>query len=262
MTLTYCANLVRQHDPDRFLLSLLAPARVREALWAVYAFNHEITKTRDVVSETVTGLIRLQWWREAVGEIYDGRPARQNEILPALARAVHDFGLARTDFDTVIYAHEFDLEAKAPATLEGLRHYADFIATPIMNMTLRIAGETDTDSVIKQVAADHAMIHLVRSVPKHTAQGRMFLPDDVMGRYGVSLQKMRDFNQKEHLPDVIKVVLGGVSQNRNTRSRLLRAMQKMSMMHMGQVKRAGYDPFSPSLAVPPPCMALRLVRFI
>ena len=50
-------NLVQRHDPDRYLLSLFAPARHRAALWALYAFNHEIAKTREVVTETTMGLI-------------------------------------------------------------------------------------------------------------------------------------------------------------------------------------------------------------
>ena len=81
MSLTYCGNLVRQQDPDRFLLSLFVPAKVRPALWALYAFNYEIAKTREVVSETATGLIRLTWWREAIDEIYQGRPVRQHQVV-------------------------------------------------------------------------------------------------------------------------------------------------------------------------------------
>ena len=52
MTISYCGETVRKHDPDRFLLSMFAPPESREALWALYAFNHEIAKTREVVTET------------------------------------------------------------------------------------------------------------------------------------------------------------------------------------------------------------------
>ena len=52
MTLSYCGEMVRKHDPDRFLLSLFMKPDRREALWALYAFNHEIARTREVVTET------------------------------------------------------------------------------------------------------------------------------------------------------------------------------------------------------------------
>ena len=60
------ARLVRRHDRDRFLTALFAPAERREDLLALYAFNYEIAKTREVVSEPVLGQIRLQWWRETI----------------------------------------------------------------------------------------------------------------------------------------------------------------------------------------------------
>ena len=60
------AALVRQHDPDRFLTALFAPAAQRDALLALYAFNHELARAREVASEPTLALIRLQWWREVV----------------------------------------------------------------------------------------------------------------------------------------------------------------------------------------------------
>ncbi len=47
----YCAELVRQADRDRFLAALFAPAEHRGALYALYAFNVEIARVRDVARE-------------------------------------------------------------------------------------------------------------------------------------------------------------------------------------------------------------------
>jgi phytoene synthase len=68
---------VRRADPDRFFCSLFAPAQSREALWLLYAFNHELARAREVASEPVMALIRLTWWREVVeGSV---KKARSNE---------------------------------------------------------------------------------------------------------------------------------------------------------------------------------------
>ena len=64
--LSYCGQEVRKYDKDRFLTALFAPADRREALFALYAFNLEIAKTREVVTEPVLGQIRLQWWYDAI----------------------------------------------------------------------------------------------------------------------------------------------------------------------------------------------------
>src|SRR5947208_3175404 len=77
-----CMDTVRRYDRDRFLLGLTVPAKRRAALWALFAFNHEIAKTREVVSEPTLGLIRLQWWRDALDQLYQGN-ILQHEVLTA-----------------------------------------------------------------------------------------------------------------------------------------------------------------------------------
>ena len=57
---------VRQHDPDRFFTALFAPADKRDALLALYEFNHELARARAMVSEPHLALIRLHWWREVL----------------------------------------------------------------------------------------------------------------------------------------------------------------------------------------------------
>jgi 15-cis-phytoene synthase len=63
--------LVRQHDPDRFLWALLAPAEARPSLLALIGFNHELAHAVAAAparegGPPVAALIRLQWWREVV----------------------------------------------------------------------------------------------------------------------------------------------------------------------------------------------------
>ena len=63
----HCEGLVRAADKDRFLTTLFAPAEHRNALIALYAFNLDIARVREVVREPVAGEIRLQWWSDVLG---------------------------------------------------------------------------------------------------------------------------------------------------------------------------------------------------
>ena len=83
----YCWNEVRRGDADRFLSALFAPAAQRANLMALYAFNLEVARTREMVHEPMLGEIRLQWWQEAIAEIYAGR-SRQHPVCLALADAI------------------------------------------------------------------------------------------------------------------------------------------------------------------------------
>ena len=87
--LSACAEQVRRQDRERYLTALFAPAERREDLFALYTFNHEVAKTAEVVSEAMVGRIRLQWWREAIAEIYDGRPRAHGVVVPPRAAYSH-----------------------------------------------------------------------------------------------------------------------------------------------------------------------------
>src|ERR1700758_5600923 len=63
---SYCAELVRTADRDRFVATLFAPAHKRDALYALYAFNAEVAHVRGRAREAAAGEIRLQWWREVL----------------------------------------------------------------------------------------------------------------------------------------------------------------------------------------------------
>ena len=51
--LSHCADYVRRHDRDRFLCTLFAAPEKRESLFTLYAFNQEVSKTREMVSEVM-----------------------------------------------------------------------------------------------------------------------------------------------------------------------------------------------------------------
>jgi DNA-binding GntR family transcriptional regulator len=61
----HCEELVREGDKDRFLATLFAPQKYRRALYALYAFNLEMARVRELAREPMPGELRLQWWREA-----------------------------------------------------------------------------------------------------------------------------------------------------------------------------------------------------
>src|SRR5262245_49761252 len=83
---SYCVDLVRSGDRDRFLCAAAAPPGSRRVLLALLAFNLEIARTREVVREPMLGEIRLQWWRESLDEIWNAKP-RAHPVIEELARA-------------------------------------------------------------------------------------------------------------------------------------------------------------------------------
>ena len=85
--LSYCAVQVRTYDRDRFLCSLFAPSDERAALSALYAFNIEVASVRERVSQPLLGAMRLQWWRDAIDAVFEGR-LPSHAVAAPLAAAV------------------------------------------------------------------------------------------------------------------------------------------------------------------------------
>ena len=116
-------ELVRRADPDRYFSALFAPADKRPLLLALYAFNVEIARVRELVSEPVIGQIRLQWWRDAIAEFAEGK-VRSHPVAEALARALQARPIQAAHFERLLVAREFDLLDTPPADLAALEEYA------------------------------------------------------------------------------------------------------------------------------------------
>lgn len=112
------AALVRRHDPDRFLTALFAPQARRPALFALYAFNHELARAREVASEPTLALIRLHWWREVV----EGAP-RRHPVATSLAAAIAEGALVPDDLLALIAAREAVVEDGGFASVAGWRDW-------------------------------------------------------------------------------------------------------------------------------------------
>ena len=122
--LSYCAAAARSADLDRFYAALFAPSDKREALFGLLAFNAEIARTRETVSEPHIGLIRLTWWREALDEIDAGGPTRAHPVVEALAESHRQGGLWREPLIGLLEAREADLEDQPFSDENALVSYA------------------------------------------------------------------------------------------------------------------------------------------
>jgi phytoene synthase len=136
---------VRRADPDRWLASrFIADADARADVIALYAFNIELARIAEAVREPLMGEIRLTWWREAVGELFAGRPARRHPVVEALALAIPRRALHAAPFEAMIDARFADLETEPFADLDAIERYLDATAGTLMALTLTTLGAAKT----------------------------------------------------------------------------------------------------------------------
>ena len=181
-------DLVRRVDPDRYLSSLFTPHALRAELNVLYAFNHEVAKTAETVSQPIAGQIRLQWWRDRIAELYRG-VAVEHPVVEALGAIISARNLPREIFDELIDAREYDLEEAPFPTLESLEDYADATSGNVMRLAARILGAGETlDACARDLGIAYAIAGLCRALPFHAARRRLMLPADRLAASGISIE--------------------------------------------------------------------------
>jgi phytoene synthase len=250
----YCADYLRRHDPDRYLLSLFARSRSLPALWALYSFAHEIAKTRDVVTETRLGLIRLQWWRDAIGAIYEGGQVPDHQILRVLAPAIRQHSLPRDLFDAVVYAHEFDLEDQVPATFDGLVNYADFTTTPLLRLASLVDLAHEDVASLRATALQYGLAKILVNVRRHAAQRRCYLPLDMLDRAGIGPYDIYDGSAAGRLAPVVLAIL----ERRKTAPSSRHVHKHLAEMYFERIEKLNGDVFSSAMNRPLPFKEIRL----
>jgi len=173
---------LRRKDRDRFQTALFAPPGQREALFALYAFNYEIARVPEVTREPLLGQIRLQWWRDALDEIYRGAPPRRHEVAEPLARAIAEHDLTQAHFAAMLEARERDLAAEPPATLEALEAYADGSSASLVLLALEALGVRGGESEVagRSVGIAYALSGLLAAMRFHAGMKRLYLPQDMI----------------------------------------------------------------------------------
>ena len=164
------AEIVRRHDPDRFFTALFAPSARREALFILYAFNHELARAREVVREPFMALIRLQWWREVIEGAH-----RRHEVAGPLAEALDAGLLGRDDLLAMIAGRE--AEADAIESVQSWRCYVLGTAGAVAVAAAHaLAVPAAHDEPVRLIGAAYGAAGLLRSAGNLARQGRSLLP--------------------------------------------------------------------------------------
>ncbi|MEP3346244.1 MAG: squalene/phytoene synthase family protein [Litoreibacter sp.] len=123
MSLEACRALVERADPDRFAAAELAPEAAQRVLWPLYAMNVEVSRAPWVTKEPMIAEMRLQWWRDALEEIADGKPVRAHEVTTALSVAIGTDEARR--LDSLVSARRWDIYPDAFEDELDLLSYLD-----------------------------------------------------------------------------------------------------------------------------------------
>lgn len=169
-----CAELVEKGDPDRFRAVMAAPVAARPVLFALYAFNIELSRAPWASAETMIAEMRVQWWRDVGAELAKGGPVRRHYVATPLSRLLRP-ELAGA-IDAMCEARRWDIYRDPFEDEAALDSYLGATSGALMWMAAASLGDVD-----EQVARDYGyaagLASYLRAIPELEAQKRIPLPD-------------------------------------------------------------------------------------
>jgi 15-cis-phytoene synthase len=256
----YCERLLREKDRDLWLACLFAPQEARKRLHALYAFENEISGVREKVTQPLLGEMRLQWWSDLLESPADdnsAQGARAHPVADALLDAIERCGLPRAELLDLIEAHVLDLYDDAVESLEELEYYCDRTVARLMRLAARIlSGEDSREAApIRDAGAALGVTYVLRSLPKHTAGGQMFVPRSILAEFGASETDMRSGVSTPQILAALKSLREfarakyGAARERageagSARAALLPAA--LVPIYLDAMERSDYEPFQPT----------------
>ncbi|XP_043257469.1 NADH dehydrogenase (ubiquinone) complex I, assembly factor 6 [Colletes gigas] len=200
----YCFELVRKHDYENFLCSLLLQQNARQSAFAIRAFNIEVAQVQDQVHDRNIGKMRLQFWTDALNNAYKGTPQRSPVILE-LHRILQKHSLSKHYFKRLIDVRLERLCGSPFYDISTIEKYAEYSTSSIYYLLLEAHG-------IKNINADHAASHmgkaqgiitLIRSIPYNARNRVNMLPEDILMKYGVSTEAVFQGQPSKDFQNVI-----------------------------------------------------------
>ncbi|KAJ5568439.1 hypothetical protein N7450_010925 [Penicillium hetheringtonii] len=216
----------RKYDRPSYTMSTFIPSHARTFYIALRALNVSLSIIPDTTSSPTIGLMRLQFWRDAVTKILAGTPPKE-PVAILLASAIselsqHTNGRARISkgwLNRLINAREQTLTNDPYPNIAALESYAENTYSTLMYLTLAALPMTS-------VTADHVASHIgkavgiaavLRGLPLweygqywaecRGRQGAVMLPLDIMAQAGVKEEEvLRRGANAEGLRDAVFTV--------------------------------------------------------
>lgn len=187
----HCADLVRSGDFERYAATLFVKPDLRRPLLALYAFNLEIARIREHISQPLAGEIRLQWWSDLLAGTAHGEAAG-NPVAAELLHAIEQHALPREPFERMIEAHRFDLYDDPMQTMSALEDYLRDTASGLFGLAARVldADEQPGDALLHHAGLAFGLVRIAEALPRHASRGQLYLPLAELGEAGVGVDDL------------------------------------------------------------------------
>ena len=241
---------------------LVLPAAERRAIGVVWDFCRAVDDAVDEATDPGTAAREVVKWREEVGRLFGPETpvtVQAQQLKPFVAM----FSLSRQPFDDLVDGVEMDLRRSRYDTFDELVGYCRRVASAVGVMCIEVFGCRDSRSreYAYNLGLALQITNIIRDIKADLQQGRVYLPQEDLARYGVTEQSLAAGT----VTDAIKSLLAYECQRArhfysaaaqampHEDSRKLVAAEIMGGIYfeiLQRIERRGYDVFTERVRVP------------
>lgn len=196
----YCRLIARNHYENFPVASFLIPARLRNHIYAVYAF----ARHADDLSDEHQDEAGLEEWEQLLHRSMAEKP--DHPIFVALSDTIHKFDLPVVLFEKLISAFRQDLHKRRYKNFEELLAYCDNSANPVGHIILYLNGYRDKELLdfSDNICTALQLTNFWQDVTIDYQKNRIYMPQDNLRRHHVTEAQIRDRVFNDEFKNLIK----------------------------------------------------------
>jgi 15-cis-phytoene synthase len=221
----FCADLVRTHDFVRYASTLFVPGPERRALLAIFAFNIEISRVREQVSQPLPGEMRLQWWSDMLAGTQHGG-VEGNPVAAELLQAIRNHRLPVSSLSRLVEEHQFDLYNDPMPSMAALEGYVSETASALFSLAARVMARSseEIDHLARHAGLAQGMAQVVATLGRDASRHQLFLPLQLLQQHGTTKEKVFAGKPTPEIRAAVDQLLGEAQTHLDTALALLAAV--------------------------------------
>lgn len=184
-----CTRIARSRAKNFYYSFLALPAHKRQGMCALYAFMRVCDDLSDEAGATRAA---LEDWRTQLDQALESEPP-SHPIWPAFADTVQRFNIPRPYLYDMLEGVTSDLTFTQPATFEDLYRYCYRVAGVVGLSVTHIFGFEHASALrlAEECGIAFQLTNILRDVGEDAANGRVYLPSDLMAAHQVTLEHLQ-----------------------------------------------------------------------
>ena len=210
----HCEKVTKSHYENFPVASFLIPSNKRKYVYAIYSFARYADDIADsAILSSEEKLSKLNLLEKELSNISNNNLENLREetkyIFRALYKTLQDLKIPITELQNLLIAFKQDSIKNSYDTFEELIEYSKYSANPIGHLILYIFGYNDKKlfELSDYVCTGLQLINFWQDVSRDLVIKRVYIPEQIMKKFGYNYQLLYDKVENENYVKLIKELI-------------------------------------------------------